>query len=495
MKAACVVALAAACPMWGAGLGENIRSLLDSTPASRTAFWGIQVVDLATGRTIYELNPNSHFVPASNAKLFTTALALARLGPNYTFSTRVMADGVLDTSGRLAGDLRLVGGGDPNLSARTIPYRMGPEKGDPLAAIGDLADQVAARGVRRIAGDIVGDDTWYVWQPYATGWGIEDPESDDGPPISALTLTDNVQTLQVMPGAAVGQPAALLLTPAMEFYQIENRVRTIAAGGPRRIHFTRVPGSRYAELWGTIPLRDRGESMLIAVEDPAEYAARALLAALQERGVVVEGRAVARHLFPNELPDLAQGPEDDPIEGVELARRMSAPLLEDLRITEKVSQNLHAELALRAAGKAMRNVGSFEAGRAEMRSFLDEIGVDQDAYHLMDGSGLSRLDLLTPRAIVQLLQFMYGGPQREAWVSLLPVGGLDGTLSSRFGQSPAAGKVRAKTGSLSHVSALSGYVERADGSWAAFSILVNNYPGPASGVRGVMDRICNLLWE
>lgn len=494
MRAA-ILALVVAVPLCGANLAESIRLLIDSSPAARTAFWGIQVVDLSTGKTVYELNPNHYFVPASNTKLFTTALALSRLGPDHRFTTRVMSEAAPDAAGRIAGGIRLVGGGDPNLSARAIPYRMGVITGNPLAAIEDLADQLVARGVRRIEGDITGDDTWYTWQPYAVGWGIDDPQSDDGPPISALTLTDNVLTLTVTPGAAVGEPAALSFSPAIEFYQIENRVRTVAAGGVRSIRLKRVPGSRYAQLWGTIPLRDRGESLLTSVEDPAEYAARALLVALQERGVAVGGQANSRHLFPDEVANLLEGPAEEPTGGIELARRSSAPLVEDLRITDKVSQNLHAELALRAVAKARRNVGSFEAGREEMKAFLGEIGIDPTAYNLMDGSGLSRLNLVTPRAVIQLLQYMYGTENRDAWVSLLPVGGQDGSLSARFGQTPAAGNVYAKTGSLSHVSALSGYIERSGGNWVAFSILVNNYQGPAAGVRGVMDRICNLIWE
>ena len=146
-------------PAPAAGLPENIQKLIDASPAARTAFWGIQIVDLANGKTIYELNPDHYFVPASNAKLFSTALALTRLGPDYTFQTRVVADAAPDAQGRIAGDLRLIGGGDPNLSARPIPYRMGPITGNPLAAIEDLADQLVARGIRSVAGDIVGDDT------------------------------------------------------------------------------------------------------------------------------------------------------------------------------------------------------------------------------------------------------------------------------------------------------------------------------------------------
>ena len=479
-----------------AGLPENIQRLIDSSQAARTAFWGIQIVDLATGRTLYELNPEHFFVPASNAKLFTTALALNRLGPDFTFQTRVLAAGPPDAQGRISGDLRLAGGGDPNLSARAIPYRMGPITGNPLAAIEELAEQLVARGIRSVAGDIIGDDTWYVWQPYATGWAIDDPQSDDGPPISALTVADNVLTLSVRPGAEAGEVAALSVNPPSEFYRIENRVRTIAAGGERRLHFRRIPGSRDALLWGVIALRDRGQDLLISVEDPAEFAAQALRNALETRGVSVDGAARAEHLSPDRLADLTQATPPEPDGGEELASHVSARLIEDLRVTAKISQNLHAELALRAVGRARRNVGSFEAGMAEMKAFLTEAGVDPAGYNLLDGSGLSRLDLITPATAVKLLRYMYDSPARDNWLSILPVGGQDGTLSTRFGGSGAAGRVYAKTGSLSHVSTLSGYIQRLDGSWVAFSILVNNYGGRGvSEVRGVMDRICNLILE
>jgi len=482
-------------PTFGASLAQNVRRLIDSTPSARTAFWGIQVVDLATGKTLVELNPNHNFVPASNAKLFSTALALTRLGPDHTFATRIFADAPPDESGRIPGSLRLVGGGDPNLSARAIPYRMGPITGNPLAAIDELADQIFARGVRRIDGDIVGDDTWYVWQPYAPGWTLDYPQNDDGPPISALTLTDNALTLRVQPGAAEGDPAAVTFHPAIAFYNIENHVRTVATGGARRVQFKRIPGSRDAQLWGTIPLGDLGVDLAIGVEDPAQYAAGALRIALRERGVDVGGAAVSRHLFPHEVADLKQGAPSDPPAGIELASHVSAPFLEDLRITDKVSQNLHAELALRAVGKARRNVGSFEAGMEEMRAFLGEVGIDPVTYSLVDASGLSRLDMVTPATVVKLLRYMNRSSRRETWISLLPVAAQDGTLSGRFGQTPAAGRVHAKTGSLSHVSALSGYIERADGTWVSFSIMVNNFAGPVVGVRSVMDRICNLILE
>jgi D-alanyl-D-alanine carboxypeptidase/D-alanyl-D-alanine-endopeptidase (penicillin-binding protein 4) len=181
--------------------------------------------------------------------------------------------------------------------------------------------------------------------------------------------------------------------------------------------------------------------------------------------------------------------------GLELASRTSAPLLEDLRITDKVSQNLHAELALRAVGRARRGIGSFEVAREEEQAFLAEAGIETGAYNLLDGSGLSRLNLVTPAAVVKLLRYMYDSPARDNWISLLPVGGLDGTLATRFGDGAAAGHIHAKTGSLSHASALSGYAEKPGGQWVVFSILVNNYNGSAAEVRGIMDGICSLIME
>jgi serine-type D-Ala-D-Ala carboxypeptidase/endopeptidase (penicillin-binding protein 4) len=468
-------------------LAESIEKMIADSPAARAAFWGIEVVDLKTGRTLYEQNAGRFFVPASNTKLFTTSLALTRLGPEFTFQTRVLADAAPDAAGRIAGDVRLVGGGDPNLSPRAIPYQKAPITGNPLAAIEQLADQVAARGVKRIDGKIVGDDSWYVWEPYGPGWGIDDPQYDYGAPVSALTINDNTLTLSVRPGERDGDPAALAVNPPLEYYTVENRVQTVAAGTPGRIRSHRAPGSYQLELWGTIPRGGRGEEIALAIEDPAEYAALALRQALEERGITVSGTAAARHALAGEAAE--------PETGEELARRVSAPLLEDLRITAKVSQNLHAEMALRAVGRAARNEGSTQAGLEELKTFLGEAGVEPDGYGFHDGSGLARVNLVTPHAVAQLLRHMYDGPQRDNWMAILPVGGQDGTLSTRFAGNAAAARIHAKTGSLSHVAALSGYAQRANGDWVAFSVLVNNFNGPGGEVRGVMDKICTLLLE
>jgi len=466
---------------------QEIARLINASPAARAAFWGIEIVDLGTGRTLYTHNADRPFVPASNAKLFTAALALDRLGPDFRFQTRVLADTMPDAEGRIRGSLRLVGGGDPNLSARSVPYRPGPVTGNPLAPVEELADQVVARGVKRIDGGVIGDDTWYIWEPYADGWAIDDTRYEYGAPVSALTVNDNTLAVSVQPGARAGDLANISFSPNFEYYSLDNRVRTVEAGGALKVQLDREPGSRQVRLWGTVPLHSPGESLVLAIDDPAEYAARAFRRALEDRGVTVEGGVVARHRYPNEEDAMAEP------EGIELARHESAPLIEDLAITAKVSQNLHAELALRAVGRRRRDSGSLQAGLDEMKAFLKEIGISKDAYDFNDGSGLDHTDLVTPTAVVRLLRHMYDSREREPWIALLPVGGQEGTLSERFLDMPSGRRIHAKTGTLTHVSALSGYAQRRDGTWLAFSILVNNHNGGAAEVRSAIDRICTLI--
>jgi D-alanyl-D-alanine carboxypeptidase/D-alanyl-D-alanine-endopeptidase (penicillin-binding protein 4) len=474
----------------------RIAAFLDASPAARTSFWGVRIVDLERNRVLYERNSNRLFLPASNAKLFTTALALSRLGPDYRFQTRVLADRTPGEDGCVE-SLRLVGGGDPNLSGRAIPYSKDSPPGDPLAAIEDLAAQVAAHGVRCVTADIVGDDTAYVWQPYANGWSIDDPVWDYGAPVSALSVNDNTLSVGVLPGSQATDPARIVLTPPVEYYEIDNRVRTGADGGKpeRKIMIDRLPGARQLRIWGALPLHDPGDSEVLGIDDPALYAAYAFRDALARHGIAIRGEARAVHLYPSQAGDLKSGPAPEPEPGVEVARRDSAALVEDLRITDKTSQNLHAEMALRAVARARRRIGSREAGIAEEQAFLDELGIDRGSYTFADGSGLSRLDMVTPTAVVRLLAHMYGSAAREAWVSLLPVAGQDGTLHARFAGTAQAGRIFAKTGTLSHVAALSGYARRRDGKMLAFSILVNNYNGPAGDLRAAIDRVCALIIE
>jgi len=492
------LALAFSPALSAANLAARIDKLLNGSPAANAAFWGIEIRDLKSGQVVYSKNQDKLFVPASNTKLFTIALALNRLGPDYTFETRVVAQALADPDGRIAGDLRLVGGGDPDLSARTVPYTPGPVTGNPLAAIEDLADQIVARGIRRVSGGIVGDDTRYVWEPYVENWSIGDPQFEYGAPVSALTVNDNAFLLRVRPGAEVGAAAALELNPPLEYYTIDNRVQTIAPGGERRVRFERLAGSFHIDLRGALPVASPPDDLELGIEDPALYAALAFRKALEERGVTVDGEARAEHRYPTRSGPIGNGPPVAPalpVSAVELARHTSPALAEDLKITAKVSQNLHAEMALRAVGLARRGEGSREAGLEELKNFLASVGISPEGYSLSDGSGLSRSNLVTPATVVRLLRYMNDSPWRDAWRDLLPLAGEDGTLMSRFIDGPAKSRIHAKTGSLAHVNALSGYAQRRSGQWLVFSIIVNNAGAPASQVRSIMDRICTLIVE
>lgn len=452
----------AAWPLVGQTLQTQVESLIRSKPAAERAFWGVKAVDLATGRTLVSINSGRLFRPASNTKLFTTAFALSRLGPEHVTHTVVTCETAPDQAGRIGGDLTLLGGGDPTLK------------------LGGLADRVVAAGVRAIDGDIIGDDTAYEWEPYPEGWTIDDSTWDYGAPVSALALNDNVFRLTLSPGpAASGAPLAAL-TPASDSITIDNRVRW-STSGERDIAVER--GEGWLRISGTMPRRS--VVLLLAGGDPALNAARALREALLQRGVAVRGRAVARHR--------RRGEEAPGRRGIELARIASPPLLEVLRTINKDSQNLYAEMVLREAARA----GSGGTGRADAlegrKAFLAELGISEAECALKDGSGLARQNVVTPNAIVTLLERMHGSKDRDAWLSLLPTGGKDGTLASRFGGSANARRIRAKTGTLDGVSALSGYADRARGGRIAFSILVNNYAGESSEIRSVMDRIALLL--
>jgi D-alanyl-D-alanine carboxypeptidase/D-alanyl-D-alanine-endopeptidase (penicillin-binding protein 4) len=472
-------------------LPVKISALLDQATFARHGFWGIRVVDLRTGAVRFERMPDRPFVPASVAKLFSIALALERLGPEYRFLTTVTGASEPDAGGRLAGDLVLTGGGDPTMCARVFPYGKGSMAGNPLQAVESLADQVVARGVRRIDGDVAGDDTAYPWEPYPSGRAQEDSLWDYGAPVSALSVNENRITLTISPGNRAGEQARIRVAPLLDYFGIDNRVRT-AAGGQARIEIERLPGSRQIRVWGSLPLGSAPFSQFLAIDDPAQYAAAALRDALIRRGVVVRGGAVARHRFLSEVPDLKSAARAAAPDGIELARRVSPPLAEILEAASKESLNLYTELVLREVGRMRRNIGSLQAGLEELAGFSRRVGVPEGDCALMDASGLSMLDLVTPRAVTALLAYMQASPNREAWSKLLAIGGEEGTLRRRFQDVPR-GSVRAKTGSMAHVSTLAGYAVSAGGDTLAFAILVNNYTAPVSEIRLLTDRIVVLL--
>jgi D-alanyl-D-alanine carboxypeptidase/D-alanyl-D-alanine-endopeptidase (penicillin-binding protein 4) len=461
-----------------ADLTDRIDALAEKSPAGIRATIGIHVVDLKSGKTLYARNEGRLFLPASNMKLFTVSLALERLGPDYRFTTRLVRSS--------SGDLVLQGGGDPSLSGRVYPYQKDAAPGNPLRAIEEIADQAVAAGLVRVNGDIVGDDQLYPWAPYPPSWTEDDAVDANGAPVSALTINDNQIAIAMQPGLA-GDTATISVIPPLEYYAIDNRIVTVAAGGQANVRLMRLPGSRQLLLWGSIPARSAPVIETVAVDDPALYAACAMYDALTRRGVAIRGQPVARHRPVS--TDAA------PVEGDVLVTRTSPPLVDLLQVLVKVSQNLHAELMLREVGRVRRRTGTREAGLEELGAYLPEIGTRPDEWRAEDGSGLARNDEITPRAMTRLLAHMAASKNADAWISLLPRGGEDGTLANRLCCASDAWQVRAKTGSLTRAITLSGYVDSKARGRLAFSILVNNFAASASDVRAWVDRIAMTLVE
>lgn len=465
----------------------RVEELLKQHPAVAQGAWGALAIDLATGQVLFQHNSTHTFVPASNNKLYSTALALNRLGPEYRFTTRLLAAAPPGADGTLPGGLILEGSGDPSLSGRAWPYRRNAPVGPPLSALDELAAQIQARGIRRIRGPITGDDRAYLYEPFPPGWAADDTLYDYGAPVSALVLHDNYLTVRLDP-ARPGELAHLSVTPETGYVQFTNRVLTTASG-PSRISELRSSDGRSLELTGTVALNSP-VSLDLAIADPARYAAHALRDLLLRRGIAVEGGIEVRHRYS------ATGAPAAPA-AVELARRDSPPLSQLIQATNKLSQNLYAELLLRETARAAGGYGARRAALGQLSAWLRSLGAPAAGFSFSDGSGLSRLALVSPETTMRVLRALYEGPHREVWLDSLPIGGEDGTLASRF-KSWTGGRVRAKTGTLTHVTALSGYVDFPNGpnpgaAPIAFSIMVNNANSSAAGSRAFIDGLIQAL--
>jgi len=471
--------LLAACLAIATLHATDLEQRLDQlTEPGGRGFAGIHVVDLASGKTIYRRNEDRLLLPASNAKLFTSALALLRLGPDHRFTTQVFREGA---------DLVLLGSGDPSLSGRVFPYQKDVPSGPALKPIADLAEQIVASGIRRIDGDIIGDDRLFPWAPYAPSWTEDDMLRDFGAPVSALSVNENALTIIVRPGEKAGDPSTITLDPPLEYFAIDNRVATVGRGSESKVRIARQTGSRQILLWGSLAAGHAPFAETIAIDDPALYAAMALYDQLTRRGVSIAGRAVARHRLTT---DDYSAPD-----GAPLATRTSPPLVHLLQTMDKVSQNLFAELMLREVGRVTRHQATREAGLQELETFLSELGATKDESRLEDGSGLSRNGMITARLMTRLLVFMHGSKYRDEWMSLLPVGGEDGTLAHRLCCVADGRGIRAKTGSLARALALSGYADSKSRGRLAFSIIVNDFAAPPAETRAWIDKIATALLE
>ena len=459
-----------------------------------SAQWGVKIVSVDTGKTIFEYNAQKFFNPASNAKLYTTALALDRLGPDYRIKTSLYSTARPDASGTLKSDLIVYGRGDPTMAARL-------NGGDYFKGFDPLIAQLTNAGVRRIEGDLVADESYFTGPPFGSGWQWDDLQAYYGAEVSSLTVDDNALDLFVKPAERVGMPCRITTGPPTTFVTFINRTQTAPKGSESRIVVYRPVGENIIYVSGSLAIDGSGYYASVAVHNPASLFVTLLKDALVAQGIVVSGRTRVidwkyREVTPVDFTRL-----------IELGSVESMPLGGIVRETLKPSQNLYAQLLLLQVGAKVGNTsgkkdsiresetsGSFSTTEAlginSMNDFLARIGVKQGYVLLEEGSGLSRLDVITPEATVALLRYASRSSWAEVYRNALPIAGVDGTLQNRMKGTAATGNVRAKTGTLRYVHALSGFVTTAAGEHLVFSIMLNNYnnPEPVAIIRPAGNR-------
>jgi serine-type D-Ala-D-Ala carboxypeptidase/endopeptidase (penicillin-binding protein 4) len=489
---------------------ERFRARLDAVlneAHARKADWGVLIANRDTGETLFELNADRYFTPASNAKLFTSVFALATLGTGYRFHTTLEATAALSSDGKLPGDLLLVGRGDPDLSNRKFPFHGKVEHDGPTEKIlAEIADSAVARGLKEVEGDIVADDRYVPFDPYPAGWSIGDLFFTFGAPVTAITFNDNSVTITMSPGAQAGDPALIVVDPAEAASGFTREITTSAIGTEPQLAVVRQPGPNFLLLRGSVPLVHAPVKLDLAITNPAETAARTLRHLLEARGVHIKGEVrVEEAPAPQALksgetpallsPELKSAQENAAPTARVLVDHVSPPLLESVRVLNKVSQNLHAELLLRTIAREKTGIGSSEIGLKLEQDFLKSLGVTDGDDVLTDGSGLSTNNLVTPRTVVTLLQYAIHQPWGPDFMATLPIAGVDGTLEDRLKGTPASGLIQAKTGGLEHVHALSGYATTLGGEYLVFSIFVNNDPQKGRDAIAAIDAIAQAMVE
>lgn len=460
-------------------LQEELQSAL-RVPGWSNDDWGVLVVSLDHGDTLFQHRPGAPLLPASNMKLFTSAAALHYLGPDFRYGTYLAATAPIE-NGVLQGDLYVYGTGDPTLSGKYL------DTDSPIWEA--FADTLRALGVRAIRGAVVGDASYFDGVGTGSGWQESYINAWYAAPSSALTYNDNLVTLKVDPAEQAGWRPTVTRVPGGQGIGMVNLATTVESGR-RTLEVTRVAYDGPIVIRGELP---RGSGTLwraVPVADPARYAAAVFREVLEQRGIEVAGGVRSVHR-PEGSPFTGRrvfAPAFDDGERVRvLALHRSPTLLEILTVVNKRSHNLYAEQVLRTVGRVATGTGSTKAGERAILAMLErETDGAPVELAMDDGSGLSVLNRTSAGTIVALLDFMADSPLYEAYHATLPEAGERGLR--RMGDSPAVGNLRAKTGTINNVSALSGYVTAANGERLAFSIMANDVPSTWRAKR-IEDRI------
>lgn len=453
----------------------QIDTLLNNSPFDM-AYWGVKIIRANTGDVIYERNANKMFMPASNMKLYTTSAALCLLGPDYKYQTTFWTDGIIDSLGVLNGNLYVQGSGDPTWS-----WRFYDDNYDSLFI--RFADSMKAHGITKITGSIVGDDNIFDDIPLGYSWSWDDEPYYYGAQISGLSFNENYIDYRLTPGK-VGEFATITPHPNTDYVKVRNDLITAPMDSATDFENGRERAQNNGWFTGTISAADSARWDAITVENPTLFTVYVLKQFLRRNGVEVSG---------------------DPIDGDDwlatvdyenyqpVFTHTSQPLSEIIAKVNKPSQNFIAETLQKTLGATFGEEGSSKAGIKVQMALYDSLGMDTRNLTIRDGSGLSRLDLVSPNTTTSLLQMMWNRPDGDIFVASLPISGVDGTIKKRMRGTIAEGRVHAKTGYVSYVRSLSGYLWTLNEEPIIFSLMVNHYTVKTSLAEKIQDRICNIL--
>jgi D-alanyl-D-alanine carboxypeptidase/D-alanyl-D-alanine-endopeptidase (penicillin-binding protein 4) len=448
-------------------------------PEFENAYWGVMIKSLKTGETVYARNENKMFMPASNMKLFTSASAMKVLGPDYRYTTRLVSNGGISDS-VLSGDIIIVGNGDPTISGRY-------NEGKVTETFEQWADSLKALGIKEIAGNVIGDDNCFDDGYYGTGWSADYETDYYAAQFSGISFNDNCVDLRIVPSATIADICSVFVVPNTGYVSIINQTVTAPVeDSVNDITFQRKRGTNVIYIRGSISQGKEPWTESVAIDNPTLYTVTVLKEILASKGITVRGAAV-------DIDDMTD--TLDYGDSLHLASFTSVPYSVIVRTINKPSQNFYAEQVFRTMGKERFGIGKSGNGRNAAYSVLSQWGVDTVRLRYADGSGLSRLNLITPKDIVSILSGIRGEGEKYflPFYESLPIAGVDGTIRNRMKGTAAEGNVHAKTGSIGYVRSLSGYVTGLDGEMFAFSIIANHYTVPTRLAERIQNDVCVML--
>jgi serine-type D-Ala-D-Ala carboxypeptidase/endopeptidase (penicillin-binding protein 4) len=456
-------------------LQKDIDALLDS-PDISSAFIGLSFFSLETGEYFYRKQDNHNFIPASLLKLLTSAAAFEYLGEDFRFTTRIYLNGYLANNGEYVGDIIIRASGDPTISKNF--YK------EPMKVIDNITYILDSLGIKSISGNIIGDDNYFDDEYYSAGWSFDDFNYSFSPQISAFAIYDNKIDINLKPAEKINNIADYYTEPISKYVQIINNVNTVPAGKTSDVSFDRQFGSNIIELDGKImkdSLNKEEVNLSVTIDNPTLYFLSLFKDCIEKRNIKFKGALV-------DIDDYRERINYSELN--QIYEINSPPLKEIIKVLNKQSNNLIAEVLLKTMAKENLGEGSFSKGTEMLNKFAGKIGITSEKANFADGSGLSRLSLITPKYIIALLSYCYRADFSESFFNSLAIPGENGTLKRRLTKSTAQKNIWAKTGSMTGVNNLAGYIKTKDNDMLAFSIMIMNFTVPQNVISNIIDLIC-----